>query len=71
MRRIHCIFLLFPSEGYLPKENRIFLGDKEMNVTSYSLVLSVMEYQVHACICVDSGAAAVEPMGPIRSHKVS
>ena len=33
--------------GYLPKENRIFLGDKEMNVLSYSLLLSVMEYQVN------------------------
>jgi len=31
--------------GYLPKENRVFLGDKEMNVISYSLLLSVMEYQ--------------------------
>ena len=29
--------------GYLPKENRVFLGDKEMNVISYSLLLSVME----------------------------
>ena len=32
--------------GFLPKENRVFLGDKEMNVVSYSLLLSVMEYQV-------------------------
>jgi len=31
--------------GYLPKENRIFLGDKEMNVVSFSLLLSIMEYQ--------------------------
>ena len=37
--------LVVPS-GYLPKENRIYLGDKEMNVISYALLLSVMEYQV-------------------------
>ncbi|XP_003746533.1 coatomer subunit beta' [Galendromus occidentalis] len=31
--------------GYLPKESRLYLGDKELNVVSYSLLLSVMEYQ--------------------------
>ena len=36
----------FLAIGYLPKENRIYLGDKEMNVISYALLLSVMEYQV-------------------------
>ena len=36
--------------GYLPKENRVFLGDKEMNVISYSLLLSVMEYQVNSML---------------------
>jgi coatomer subunit beta' len=31
--------------GYVPKDNRLYLGDKELNITSYSLLLSVLEYQ--------------------------
>lgn len=31
--------------GYMPKENRLYLGDKELNVVSYYLLLSVLEYQ--------------------------
>lgn len=31
--------------GYLQKENRVYLGDKEFNVVSYSLPLSVLSYQ--------------------------
>lgn len=31
--------------GYIPKDNRLYLGDKELNVCSYSLLLSVLEYQ--------------------------
>jgi len=31
--------------GYIPKDNRIYLGDKELNVVSYALLLSVLEYQ--------------------------
>lgn len=31
--------------GYIPRDNRVYLGDKEMNVISYSLQLSVLEYQ--------------------------
>lgn len=31
--------------GYVPKDNRLYLGDKELNVTSFSLQLSVLEYQ--------------------------
>ncbi|XP_074594925.1 coatomer subunit beta' [Brevipalpus obovatus] len=31
--------------GYMAKENRLYLGDKELNVVSYSLSLSVLEYQ--------------------------
>eukprot|EP01006_Ploeotia_vitrea_P033564 TRINITY_DN65575_c6_g1_i3.p1 TRINITY_DN65575_c6_g1~~TRINITY_DN65575_c6_g1_i3.p1 ORF type:complete len:947 (-),score=143.24 TRINITY_DN65575_c6_g1_i3:108-2906(-) len=31
--------------GYVPKENRVFLTDKERNVVSYQLYLSVIEYQ--------------------------
>ena len=31
--------------GYIPKDNRLYLGDKELNVVSYSLLVSVLEYQ--------------------------
>lgn len=31
--------------GYIPKDNRLYLGDKELNIISYSLLLSVLEYQ--------------------------
>nr|CAG4649109.1 EOG090X01FO [Scapholeberis mucronata]SVE93462.1 EOG090X01FO [Scapholeberis mucronata] len=31
--------------GYIPKDNSLYLGDKELNVVSYSLQLSVLEYQ--------------------------
>eukprot|EP00118_Oscarella_pearsei_P021080 m.234363 g.234363 ORF g.234363 m.234363 type:complete len:941 (+) comp40109_c0_seq13:64-2886(+) len=31
--------------GYIPRENRLYLGDKEFGVVSYSLQLSVLEYQ--------------------------
>uniref|UniRef100_A0A7S1TH96 Coatomer subunit beta' n=1 Tax=Compsopogon caeruleus TaxID=31354 RepID=A0A7S1TH96_9RHOD len=31
--------------GYLPKENRLYLVDKESNVITYQLLLSVLEYK--------------------------
>ena len=31
--------------GYIPKDNRLYLGDKELNIISFSLLLSVLEYQ--------------------------
>lgn len=31
--------------GYIPADNRLYLGDKELNVVSFSLLLSVLEYQ--------------------------
>ncbi|KAL7299310.1 hypothetical protein TKK_0007889 [Trichogramma kaykai] len=31
--------------GYVPKDNRLYLCDKELSVVSYSLLLSVLEYQ--------------------------
>ena len=31
--------------GYIPKENRLFLIDKEHSIVSYQLLLSVVEYQ--------------------------
>ncbi|KAL5013705.1 hypothetical protein ScPMuIL_007975 [Solemya velum] len=31
--------------GYIPKDNRLYLGDKELNIVCFSLLLSVLEYQ--------------------------
>jgi coatomer subunit beta' len=31
--------------GYLAKENRLFASDKDHNIVSYKLLLSVLEYQ--------------------------
>ncbi|KAH9505874.1 Coatomer subunit beta' [Dermatophagoides farinae] len=31
--------------GYISRENRLYLGDKELNVVSYCLLLPVLEYQ--------------------------
>jgi coatomer subunit beta' len=31
--------------GYIAKDNRLYLGDKELNIVSYSLQQSVLEYQ--------------------------
>jgi len=31
--------------GYIPKDNNLYLADKELNVVSYNLLLSVLEYQ--------------------------
>ena len=31
--------------GYIPKDNRLYLGDKDLTVISYSLLVSVLEYQ--------------------------
>lgn len=31
--------------GYIPGDNRLYLGDKELNVVSFSLLVSVLEYQ--------------------------
>jgi len=31
--------------GYIPKDNRLYLCDKDLNIVSYSLLVSVLEYQ--------------------------
>ena len=31
--------------GYIPGDNRLYLGDKELSIISYNLQLSVLEYQ--------------------------
>ena len=42
---IHLYFRTMYLLGYIPKDNRLYLGDKDLNVVSYSLLLSVLEYQ--------------------------
>merc|ERR1711871_388272 len=31
--------------GYIPKDNRLYLIDKEHNIVSYELLLSILEYK--------------------------
>ena len=31
--------------GYIPADSKLYLGDKELNVVSFELLLSVLEYQ--------------------------
>lgn len=44
---IKCVFLFRTMYllGYIPKDDRLYLGDKELNIVSYSLLVSVLEYQ--------------------------
>ena len=41
MKYVFARYLL----GYIPGDNRLYLGDKELNVVSFQLLLSVLEYQ--------------------------
>lgn len=41
---IQLIFII-QQLGYLDKENRLFASDKDHNIVSYKLLLSVLEYQ--------------------------
>lgn len=48
--RVYLITAFFPCRtmyllGYIPKDDRLYLGDKELNIVSYSLLVSVLEYQ--------------------------
>lgn len=40
-----CCFRMMYLLGYIPKDNRLYLGDKELNIISFSLQQSVLEYQ--------------------------
>ena len=45
--------------GFLPKENRLYLIDKEFAIISYTLQMSVLEYQTAIVRGEDEVAAAV------------
>lgn len=54
--------------GYMPKENRLYLGDKELNIVSYSLLLSVLEYQTAVMRGDFEAADKILPSVP-REHR--
>ncbi|KAI1301262.1 Coatomer subunit beta' [Halotydeus destructor] len=54
--------------GYMPKENRLYLGDKELNVISYSLLLSVLEYQTAVMRADFDAADKILPSVP-KEHR--
>lgn len=54
--------------GYVPKDNRLYLGDKELNVISFQLQLSVLEYQTAVMRCDFERADLVLPTIP-KEHR--
>eukprot|EP00758_Cryptobia_borreli_P007710 Tbor_TRINITY_DN5324_c2_g2::TRINITY_DN5324_c2_g2_i5::g.3929::m.3929/K17302/COPB2, SEC27; coatomer subunit beta' len=58
--------------GFLPKENRLFCVDRERNITSYLLHISVIEYKTAICRNDMETAAKLLPTIPQTSrHKVA
>ncbi|KAJ3414822.1 Coatomer subunit beta' [Chytridiales sp. JEL 0842] len=54
--------------GYIPQHNRVYLTDKDMNVTSYSLPVSLIEYQTHVLRGDMDSAARVLPTVPAEQR---
>jgi coatomer subunit beta' len=54
--------------GYIPKDNRLYLGDKELNIVSFSLLVSVLEYQTAVMRRDFETADKILPMIP-REHR--
>ncbi|EGN94961.1 hypothetical protein SERLA73DRAFT_76979 [Serpula lacrymans var. lacrymans S7.3] len=50
--------------GYIPSHNRVYLADKDMKIFSYSLSLSVVEYQTAVLRGDMDGAAEILPTLP-------
>ncbi|KAI8836673.1 coatomer WD associated region-domain-containing protein [Chytriomyces cf. hyalinus JEL632] len=50
--------------GYIPRDNRVYLADKDLNVFSYSLPLSLIEYQTHVLRGDMAAAQALLPAVP-------
>uniref|UniRef100_A0A0K0FNC6 Coatomer subunit beta' n=1 Tax=Strongyloides venezuelensis TaxID=75913 RepID=A0A0K0FNC6_STRVS len=53
--------------GYIPKDNRIYACDKDLNIVSFKLLLSVLEYQ--AAILRRDKAKAIEIMETIPNDQ--
>lgn len=54
--------------GYLPKENRVYLMDKQHNIFSYQLLLSVLVYQTAIVRRDLDGAAKALTAIPVEYH---
>lgn len=50
--------------GYIPSHNRVYLADKDVNVFSYSLSLSLVEYQTAVLRGDMDSAAEILPTVP-------
>jgi len=50
--------------GYLPKENRLYMIDRQCSIVSYQLLLSVIEYQTAVVRRDFNAAAAILPTVP-------
>lgn len=54
--------------GYIPSDNRLYLGDKELNIYSFSLLLPVLDYQTAVMRGDFEGADKILPSIP-REHR--
>merc|ERR1719424_2528583 len=54
--------------GYLPKENRLYLIDRDYSIVSYALLLSVLEYQTAVMRRDFEAAAQILPTVPQEQH---
>ncbi|KAH6561149.1 hypothetical protein BASA50_004064 [Batrachochytrium salamandrivorans] len=54
--------------GYIPRDNRIYICDKNLSVMSYSLPLSLIEYQTAVIRNDMDHAAHVLPTVPVDQH---
>ncbi len=55
--------------GYLPKINKLFLADKALNVTAYTLHVSIINYQTAVLRGDLNAAAAILPSIPKEFHE--
>jgi coatomer subunit beta' len=51
--------------GYIPRDNRVYLTDKDLNVVSYALPMSLIEYQTHVLHGNMAEAEKVLPQVPV------
>lgn len=54
--------------GYLPKEDRVYFIDRSRNVFSYTVLLSVLQYQTAVVRCDFDAANAILPAIPESEH---
>lgn len=54
--------------GYLPKENRLYMIDRDFSIVSFQLLLSVIEYQTAVVRRDFEAAAAILPSVPRDEH---